>query len=181
MSKLKCLAIGGEPATGKTTLMKEIIKNLDKPSNLRFGLVSGHVSTSQNIAVMGIYDGKGKFDGTDRLSMAVNSDFIAYANMMKRNIIFEGDRLFSLNNLIHLNTRYDLRLIILTQTEETLHQRHLDRGDTQSEKFLKGRKTKIANILADKSLSPETYQLNEINDTIRLKDDLWSWLVSETN
>jgi len=99
----------------------------------------------------------------------------------KRNILFEGDRLFSLNNLRDIKDKYHLRTVVLQQDDETLHQRHIDRGDTQSDKFLKGRKTKIANILAADDLSIEVYQLNEISDTISLKDDLWSWLTSETN
>lgn len=181
MTKKRCLAIGGEPATGKTTLMKELIKNLSKPQNLRVGLVSGHVSIPENVAVMGIYDGKGKFDGTDRLSMAVNKDFITYVDMEKRNIMFEGDRLFSANNLIHISSRYHLRIIVLEQDEETLHKRHLDRGDTQTEKFLKGRKTKINNILSEFSGKCEVFRLNEISDTVSLSNELWQWLTADTD
>ena len=183
--KLKCLAIGGEPATGKTTLMKSVFAEFDQPQTLRFGLVTGHYEEKYNLALMGTYGSysasPNAFEGTDRLSMAVNSDFLAYANMQKRNILFEGDRLFSLKNLRSLRDKYHLRTVVLQQDDNTLHQRHIDRGDTQSDKFLKGRKTKIANILAADDLEIEVYQLNEISDTISLKDDLWSWLTSETN
>ena len=183
--KLKCLAIGGEPATGKTTLMKSVFAEFDQPQTLRFGLVTGHYEEKNNLALMGTYGSwqaaPNAFEGTDRLSMAVNSDFLEYMRLGKRNILFEGDRLFSLNNLRDIKDKYHLRTIVLEQDDETLHQRHIDRGDTQSDKFLKGRKTKIANILAAHDLEIEVYQLNEISDTISLKDDLWSWLTSETN
>ena len=113
--------------------------------------------------------------------MAVNKDFLRYVEMKKRHILFEGDRLFSLNNLRAINHLYQLRVIILKQDESTLHKRHRDRGDTQSEVFLKGRKTKVANILAAQDLPIEVYTLNEISDTISLKNKLWSWLITETN
>lgn len=178
---MKCVSIGGEPATGKTTLMRELMKKLEKPQNFRFGLCQGHFTEVNNLAVMGIYDGQGTFEGTDRLSMAVNGDFQAYVQMRKRNIMFEGDRLFNGKNLHFIDSHYDQRIIVLQQSNETLHQRHIDRGDTQTEKFLKGRKTKIANILSDDRLEIETYQLNEINDTISLSDDIWSWLNADTD
>jgi len=184
-SKLKCLAIGGEPATGKTTLMKSVFEEFIRPQTLRFGLVTGHYEETNNLALMGCYGrssiAPNGFEGTDRLSMAVNSDFLDYMKLKRRHILFEGDRLFSLNNLRSIKDQYHLRTIVLKQDDQTLKQRHIDRADTQSEKFLKGRKTKIANILAADDLSIEVYQLNEISDTISLKDKLWSWLTSETN
>ncbi len=177
---MRCVSIGGEPATGKTTLMRELIKNLEQPQNFRFSLCQGHFSTVNNIAIMGIYDGRGTFEGTDRLSMAVNADFLAYVETARRNIMFEGDRLFNAKNLNFINSFYEQRIIVLQQSEETLHQRHLERNDTQTEKFLKGRKTKIANILADDLLQIETYQLNDIGDTISLSDNIWSWITHDT-
>ena len=184
-NKLKCLAIGGEPATGKTTLMKTIYAEFFEPVSMRFGLVSGHYEKKNNLALMGIYSGwtqtDQKFEGTDRLSMAVNKDFLTYMERKQRNILFEGDRLFSLNNLRAINNLYHLRVIILKQDENTLEQRHKNRGDTQSEKFLKGRKTKVGNILNAQDLPIEVYQLNEISDTVSLKDKIWPWLISDTN
>jgi hypothetical protein len=182
-NKLKCLAVGGEPATGKTTLMKTVYAEFENPQSLRFGLLCGHYEQKHNLALMGIYSGWTQesqvFEGTDRLSMAVNKDFLQYMEMKKRNILLEGDRLFSLNNLRAIQHLYHLRVIVLQQDEDTLHKRHLARGDTQSEKFLKGRKTKTQNILDAGDLNPEVYQLNEINDTIRLSNNIWSWLKAD--
>ena len=182
-NKLKCLAIGGEPATGKTTLMKTIYSEFDNPQTLRFGLLCGHYEQKNNLALMGIYAGwtgeSQKFEGTDRLSMAVNKDFLQYMEMKKRNILFEGDRLFSLNNLRSINHLYHLRVIVLEQDEDTLRKRHVTRQDTQSEKFLKGRKTKIQNILDAKDLPIEKWKLDEINDTVRLSNNIWSWLTAD--
>ena len=53
---MRCVAIGGEPATGKTTLVSEIYRNLKKPRNLKYGLVRGHVDKERNLALLGIYN-----------------------------------------------------------------------------------------------------------------------------
>ena len=93
----KCVAIGGVPATGKTTLMKKILTKFTY-QNFKFGLLRGHFIKEKNLVIMGIYNND-IFCGTDKLSMAVNKDFIKYVKLNKRNILFEGDRLFSLNNI----------------------------------------------------------------------------------
>ena len=114
--------------------------------NFKYGLVKGHYDKDNNLALLGLYNQNNTFLGTDRLSMGVNKQFLQYISMVQSNIIFEGDRLFSLNNLIKLNELYDLRIIILVNSPETLLKRHKDRNDTQTDKFLKGRSTKIKNI-----------------------------------
>jgi len=182
---MKCLAIGGEPATGKTTLMKSIIKNMDGAKTFKYGLLAGMFNEKTSIAVMGIYDGQGTFEGTDRLSMAVNKDFLSYLEAKckganPRHIVFEGDRLFSATNLRYILDKYQTRICILKQSEQALHKRHMARGDTQSEKFLKGRKTKIDNIQKEFSGNSEIFWLNEISDTKSLSSKLWRWLSEDT-
>ena len=72
----KVIAIGGEPATGKTTLMFELIKLADdweivKPKKL----LDAMYSKKQNLYILGKYANDGNvFQGTDRLSMAVQPD-----------------------------------------------------------------------------------------------------------
>jgi hypothetical protein len=172
---MKALAIGGEPATGKTTLIKEIFKDFTF-QNFSYGLLKGHYVKDYNLIIMGIYDGTGVFQGTDRLSMAVNNDFCKFIKLNKYNILFEGDRLFSLNNLILVKSIYDCKIIILEQEEKTLKIRHLERNDTQSETFLKGRKTKISNIKQQLNNDIEAYKLNNIQETIKLANTLTNWI-----
>ena len=73
---MKCVAIGGEPATGKTTLVKEILKD-QQMQDYKFGLLRGHLLESLNLLVLGIYNND-TFCGTDKLSMAVNSHFLKF-------------------------------------------------------------------------------------------------------
>jgi len=171
---LKCIAIGGEPATGKTTLMEFVFNDL-KGQTLSFGMVKGHYDQSRNLVLMGIYNNQDTFKGTDKLSMAVNSHFVKYVEKQQRNILFEGDRLFSLNNLILLDKYYDLRIIVLQQSEEILHQRHKQRNDNQSHKFIKSRRTKIKNILNHFGNRIETHQLSTIQESKDLAKNILLW------
>jgi uridine kinase len=135
----RIIAIGGEPASGKTTLVKKILKkfNLKK---FKYGFVRGYYVN--NIYFIGIYN-KDLFSGTDKLSMAVQPHFIKFCNSIKNSVIvFEGDRLFNQSLFDKLNCK----IIIITANEEIKKQRHIDRRDTQTDKFLKAKKTKIKNI-----------------------------------
>jgi adenylate kinase len=166
---LKCVAIGGQPATGKTTLVKDIIKKFTY-QNFQYGLLRGHFIKEKNLVIMGIYNEE-VFCGTDKLSMAVNKDFLKYIKINKRNILFEGDRLFSLNNIKYIKQIYDTKIIILENDEKTLNHRHKERKDSQSDKFLKGRKTKINNI-SNHFKEIEVYSLQNLNESINLSDKI---------
>jgi|TARA_R110001592_G_scaffold28662_1_gene104865 deoxyadenosine/deoxycytidine kinase len=174
---MKCLAIGGVPATGKTTLMKMIINQIKPKQSFKFGLLRGYIK--DNTAILGIYKKGEVFAGTDKLSMAVQKDFDIYVDRKAFNISFEGDRLFTGNNLKNLTTKYNTRIIILDADEETLKQRHINRGDNQSETFLRSRNTKIKNILEIKELEPctEHYKLLTEKDSTKLANELSKWLV----
>jgi len=176
--RYKCLAIGGVPATGKTTLVKFMYPEFK--TNFEYGLVKGHFNEKYNICLLGLYHTDSKFCGTDRLSMGVNKQFVQYAKQSKdkRNIIFEGDRLFSLNNLILLKDLYELKIVILQLPEEQLKQRHIDRKDTQTDKFIKGRTTKIQNITNYFKDSIETYTLTNLQESEKLSKTLLNWIKS---
>ena len=166
---LKCVAIGGQPATGKTTLVKDIIKKFTY-QNFQYGLLRGHFIKEKNLVIMGIYNEE-VFCGTDKLSMAVNKDFLKYIKLNKRNILFEGDRLFSLNNIEYIKQIYDTKIILLENNENTLHNRHKERNDSQSDKFLKGRKTKIKNI-SNHFKDIEVYSLQNFEESKILSDKI---------
>lgn len=156
---VRVIAMGGEPATGKTTLMFKLISLADdwqmvKPEKL----LDAMYSKKLNLYILGKYVNDGNvFQGTDRLSMAVQPDAdkffssLAYesnANAHSVNVIFEGDRLFNGKMLDNLSELFpnDFKILILTVKDSTLDQRHIDRKDDQDEKFKNSRKTKIANI-----------------------------------
>jgi len=140
------LALGGLPAVGKSTILRKFFEEYDGWQNFKFGLVQGHYNKNINLMIVGKYGQNKTFEGTDLLSMAVHNDFKKLIKkQMKYNILFEGDRLFTSSILEFLDEHTDMNAIIL----KSIHteQRHIDRKDNQSEQFIKGRNTKINNIM----------------------------------
>lgn len=150
---MKIIAIGGEPATGKTTLMFKLISMTDdwkvcKPEKL----LDAMYSEKLNLYILGKYENDGNvFQGTDRLSMAVQPDAAAFIDKNKNNnvnMIFEGDRLFNSKYIDHIqNATEDFRVLVLTANKDVVGQRHVDREDDQDDKFINGRRTKVSNIM----------------------------------
>ena len=108
---MKAIAIGGVPATGKTTLVKTILNVMKPKSMFKYGLLRGYLAN--DCSILGIYKKDEVFAGTDKLSMAVQKDFEAYINKNRTHILFEGDRLFTKNNLLTLSEHYQLKIILL--------------------------------------------------------------------
>ena len=81
--------------------------------------------------------------------MAVQPDFISFANKVDATILFEGDRLFNQS----LFDKLECNKIVIQTTEQTKEERHKKRNDNQSEQFKKSKKTKIQNILQNNSVT----------------------------
>lgn len=154
----KIVAIGGEPGTGKTTLMRKFMEGYEWTSVEVEKLVSAMYCEQLDLYVLGKYEENEVFAGTDRLSMAVQPNAVKFVNETKSNIIFEGDRVFNQSFLEFLvgqpSTSVDI--VYLTASESVLHHRYNERGSNQSETFLRGRKTKYQNLLTNFELMPHT-------------------------
>lgn len=143
------IALGGEPATGKSTLTKKLMKGFGMPKTtaepyqkiLRF-------HQKDNLYFFGVYDDDAQvFSGTDRLAMNVQPVAVDFVKNLKNSVVFfEGDRLFSNSFLEVCADHADLKIIFLKANHEVLSQRHVDRQDNQPEQFLKAKKTKLNNI-----------------------------------
>jgi len=153
---VKVIAMGGEPATGKTTLMFRLISMADdwqtvKPEKL----LDAMYSKKLDLYILGKYVNDGNvFQGTDRLSMAVQPDADKFFTELwyehaTVNVIFEGDRLFNGKMLDRLQELFpeSLKVLILTASHNIKEQRHVDRKDDQDDKFKNSRATKISNIM----------------------------------
>ena len=138
----RIIAIGGEPATGKSTLMKRIIKQHMPLKTFSYGLVKGLYSQEHNIYFIGIYDNS-VFCGTDKLSMAVQPVFVKLLNKMPdATFVFEGDRLFNQS----LFDQKQCEIYVLEVNDEVLKARHEKRNDNQTDQFKRAKRTKIQNI-----------------------------------
>jgi|TARA_R110000796_G_scaffold252417_1_gene386690 GTPase SAR1 family protein len=148
------IAIGGQPAVGKTTLVKRFFTEYDPWKSFKYKKLYGHFNEELNLIILGKYTKSEMFSGTDKLSMAVQPDFEEFLDLrdLEYNVLFEGDRLFNLKALkkakelmdIPFAKTLDLHVFVV----ESVHtkERHIDRNDSQSEKFIKGRVTKVNNI-----------------------------------
>jgi uridine kinase len=136
------IALGGEPASGKTTLLKSIRKNFPNLVEFKNGLVRGQYCPNSLVYFVGVFDDS-MFEGTDKLSLSVQPSFVDFVkNTPNAKIVFEGDRLFNASVFEQLKS-----VIFILDIDKDVHtQRHSQRGHEQNETFLKGRKTKIANI-----------------------------------
>tara|TARA_R100000654_G_scaffold15890_1_gene33696 strand:+ start:484 stop:936 length:453 start_codon:yes stop_codon:yes gene_type:complete len=128
--------------------MRKLIKKLLPFKTVRYGLVRALYNAERNLYIIGIYDNS-TFSGTDKLSMAVQPDFINFTNKTGATILFEGDRLFNQS----LFDKVNCEKIVIQTTDETKEARHKKRNDSQSEQFKKSKKTKIQNILQNNSVT----------------------------
>lgn len=150
MRKLIC--IGGLPATGKTTIVKKFLEGKQLKRVEPRKLLVAMYDAEYDLYILGDYsDPNEKFPGLDRLSMAVQPEAIKFLKETQSNILFEGDRLFTASfleaavELVDLN-KLELKILLLNVNKLLVEERHKNRADTQTEKFLKGRQTKYDNI-----------------------------------
>lgn len=155
---LQVIAIGGEPGTGKSSLVTALLEQAPLSEPLRKRLVRGCIIRPWRLVVLGLYYG-GPFPGTDKLSMAVQPEAETFVRAMAEapayadwTILFEGDRLFNQSFLTRLDSMpVKLTVLILKAPKEELQRRYQERGSTQPEGFLKGRETKIERIRISRS------------------------------
>jgi broad-specificity NMP kinase len=147
----KIIAIGGQPGTGKTTLVRKFMQDKDWKIWGDVKLISAMYNERNDLYVLGKYNHGEVFAGTDRLSMAVQPEIERWLQGVKSNILFEGDRIFNQSFLEYAMTlpETDLQIVYIKAPKNILEQRYKERGSNQSEVFLKGRETKYNNILSN--------------------------------
>ena len=146
---MRLIGILGEPATGKTDLMRAILAKMEGDYvRFKFGLLRGRIYMEERY-VLGIYREGELFAGTDRLSMAVQPYAIKFVRTRvdRAVVVFEGDRLTRQGFLA--SVPYDsLELYHLTCNDDERARRHQARGDTQPVSFTRSRRTLIDTIVA---------------------------------
>jgi len=149
------IAIGGPPASGKTTLMKRILDSADDwVRSSPHKLVHGHYSKKRNTWIIGVYDKEGGiFQGTDKLSKALSPALVSFILQNAKqpiNILFEGNNVVVSKTLRQI-AECDVNFVILRLmvAKSLKKERHHSRGDSQSQTFLKAKETTIANVARD--------------------------------
>jgi molybdopterin-guanine dinucleotide biosynthesis protein len=146
---MKLIGVVGEPATGKTTLVRAVLQRLGGNYTLfKYRLVYGRQYPS-GLFVLGIYRDGETFGGTDRLSMAVQPDAVRFLKKVPAQaiVLFEGDRLTRAGFLKAAGS--DLLLFVLEASPDEKTRRHRERADTQAVTFHRSRATLIERIAQD--------------------------------
>jgi len=177
---MRIIAIGGEPGSGKTTLMKILISHYGvAPKYDAFKLVP--YLQKDNIYILGKYEENEVFSGTDRMSMAVQPEAIKFLATLPNDsvILYEGDRLFTSSFLEDCLEKYNLSIVYLSTDKEVRKERYKERGSNQNETWLQGRETKISNIMTNMTLMFNTIKYK--NNTFEEQNHIINEIISMVN
>lgn len=154
---MRITALIGEPAAGKSTVMCRYMTAIGKPNLLRDGppfavhvACGSYLLSLRDVYIVGDYSDPGQqFPGTDRLSMAVQPRVLQWLRENQHrtwSVVWEGARLGT-GSLFSALWRdgFDLKVVHVTATPETLQFRRMSER-VQSERFLKAKRTQIANL-----------------------------------
>ena len=179
--------IGGAPCSGKSTLIRNIISGLGsyvECEPMKLFTCQKHMNDmgDGDILVVGRYPEGETFGGTDRLSYGTISkfrEFIIQECPKYKHIIIEGDRFFRMKDIEWLVSEYAAKVFVLTISSLEEQRRHVERQDSQTEKWLKGRRSQISNILTNMFLMDKIQIRNNENKNDmaliqkELKELLW--------
>jgi hypothetical protein len=164
------LAIGGPPASGKTTLMKQIFALADDWSEKMqpVKLVDGYYSKKLNTWILGVYeDSVGTFQGTDKLSKSVPPQLVKFIreNASKPvNILFEGANVVTAKTLGEIiDCDVNFALLRLMVADSLKKRRHKVRGDRQNDQFKKAKETQIENVATNPKIFDSVVEVRNEN------------------
>lgn len=138
MNTNRTILIIGACGSGKTWVMKQIIKQMDLQLSAKFGMFQ--FKTNKKLCVLGKYDGQ-MFEGSDRLSMAIARDFEPFKKIVDKNnftIIAEGDR-FTNKKFIEVFKPYVIKIKDSGEKGRKL------RGSNQTERHVRSIQTRVDN------------------------------------
>ena len=174
------IMIGGVPCSGKSSLTRNILSELGSGEMLE-PLSLFPCEKRGDVLIVGRYPEGETFGGTDRISYGAISkfrDFIDQEAPKHKHIFLEGDRFFRAKDIEWLLDNHDARVYIITVNSEEEKRRHIERQDTQTEKWLQGRRSQISNIQTNFMLMGriEIHQNNTMEDSENIKKDILKWI-----
>ena len=149
---MKVIVIGGYPGSGKSTIMRGVIKELEaqgyKFKDNRKGIIA--YMEAKEITILGTYALDEKFPGTDRLPLNAQPDACRFITELEeaeqqqhgkdKVVIIEGDRLFNDKMLTFLG---DKVVLCIAFTARHLLEARREKRSEQNTSWRKGRETKV--------------------------------------
>lgn len=144
---MRILGIGGEPATGKSTLVGELMRGMgDLPERFVWGQLQGFWFKTAKTYVI-----------SEDLAIGIDSsaeEFMQYLSKTDplARIIFSGDRLFTgkfIEACLRIVAASDAMFLVLVADDEVKAARLKQRQDFYSDSWIKGRVTKYKNLCID--------------------------------
>lgn len=162
---MKVIAIFGEPGSGKSTLMKRIMDELQVSRDVHNDVKLVPYHKNGNLYILGKYEEGETFGGTDKMSMAVQPEAVKFLASRGATdvVLFEGDRLCTASFLEECVDKYDTSIVYLRTNKETRTERYAERGSNQDETWLRGRESKISNIRSNFVLQMEITEFDNEN------------------
>ena len=135
-----------------------------------------------DILVVGRYPEGETFGGTDRLSYGTINKFRDFINQeapKHKHILIEGDRFCRAVEIEWLLDNHDAKVYILTVNADEEKRRHIERQDTQTEKWLQGRRSQISNIQTNFMLMGriDILQNNTMEDSENIQKEILEWII----
>ena len=174
--------IGGIPCSGKSTLTRNLISRLPDPVDIE-PMPLFKCQLHDNILVVGRYPEGETFGGTDRLSYGAIPhfrEFVDGANVGWKHTIIEGDRFFRAEDIEWVLDTHESEVYILTVNSDEEKRRHEERQDTQTEKWLEGRRSQINNIQKNFNLMGRLNVIDnkDIETSLRITDEIYGKIIS---
>ena len=168
--------IGGVPCSGKSTITRNILSELGSAEYVE-PMKLFPCEKRGDVLVIGRYPEGETFGGTDRISYGAISKFREFVDQEQPkhiHIFLEGDRFFRSKDIEWLVENHDAKVFILTVSGDEEKRRHMERQDTQTEKWLQGRRSQINNIMTNFMLMNDLIiRSNENeNDSINIKKEI---------
>lgn len=166
---MKLVYLMGEPASGKTSVMREIV------SGLQFEVVNKpftHTIYENGFIQLG--KDRNPFGGTDTLPMNVQPKVISWLSSTSYPVVLgEGDRLTNSKFFdAVLRSEYDLALWYIATPQWVSKQRRMKRNTKQNETWAKGRRSKVIGLI--NYVSPKRI-LNGTDASYDMASKVWSF------
>jgi hypothetical protein len=173
--------VGGIPTSGKSTMTRNILSELGSGKLLE-PMKLFPCEKRGDVLIVGRYPEGETFGGTDRISYGAISkfrDFIDQEAPKHKHIFLEGDRFFRAKDIEWLLDNHNAKVYILTVNAEEEKRRHIERQDTQTEKWLQGRRSQISNIQTNFMLMGriDILQNNTMEDSENIQKEILEWII----